>query len=120
MKPSILIGAVVLGALSAPAAFAGESAVFQANPTTNSVNNQQNSGSVVLNPSGGTQVNNNVNNAFSSTYSFGPGISCPTPSLAFNAYGLMVILEPAVGPMELLLPLLFLLAVTLVTLARLW
>ena len=52
-----------------------------------STNNQSNSGSVVLNPSGGTQVNNNVNNAFSSTYSFGPGISCPTPSLAFSSYG---------------------------------
>jgi len=50
-------------------------------------NEQNNSGSVVLNPSGGTQVNNNVNNAYSSTYTFGVGYSCPTPSLAFNGYG---------------------------------
>ena len=55
--------------------------------TQSATNNQSNSGSVILNPSGGSQTNINQNNAFSSTYSFGPGISCPTSSLAFNAYG---------------------------------
>lgn len=49
-----------------------------------STNNQSNSGTVIQNPSGGSQTNINQNNAFSSTYSFGPGISCPTPSLAAN------------------------------------
>ena len=52
--------------------------------SNNGVNNQSNSGTVIQNPSGGSQTNINQNNAFSSTYSFGPGISCPTPSLAAN------------------------------------
>lgn len=85
MKKLILAGVLALGSVSP--AFAGEAVSIDAGSTTNSVNNQRNSGSVVLNPSGGTQVNNNVNNAYSSTYSFGPGISCPTPSIAVNAYG---------------------------------
>lgn len=58
------------------------------NPTSLSTSNDQtNRSTVIQNPSGGTQVNNNVNNAYSSTYSFGPGISCPTTSLAVNTYG---------------------------------
>ena len=85
MNKFLLAGLLALGSVSP--AFAGEALSIDAGSTTNSVNNQQNSGSVVLNPSGGTQVNNNVNNAYSSTYSFGPGISCPTPSLALNTYG---------------------------------
>ena len=56
--------------------------------SNNGANNQSNSGTVIQNPSGGSQTNINQNNAFSSTYSFGPGISCPTPSLAANlSYG---------------------------------
>lgn len=55
--------------------------------SNNGVNNQSNSGTVVQNPSGGSQTNINQNNAFSSTYSFGPGISCPTPSIAVSAFG---------------------------------
>ena len=85
MKNLLIAGVLALGSVSP--SFAGEALSLDASSTTNSVNNQQNSGSVVLNPSGGTQVNNNVNNAYSSTYSFGPGISCPTPSIAINAYG---------------------------------
>lgn len=87
MKKLILAGVLALGSIASPAAMAGEPVALDASSTTNSTNQQQNSGSVVLNPSGGTQVNNNVNNAYSSTYSFGPGISCPTPSFALNAYG---------------------------------
>lgn len=55
--------------------------------SNNGVNNQNNSGTVVQNPSGGSQTNINQNNAYSSTYSFGPGISCPTPSIAVSAFG---------------------------------
>lgn len=75
--------------ISAVAAFtlAPGAVLAQTANSVSSANNQHNSGSVVLNPSGGTQVNNNVNNAYSSTYSFGPGISCPTPSVAINTYG---------------------------------
>ena len=51
------------------------------------INNQSNSGTVIQNPSGGSQTNINQNNAYSSTYSFGPGISCPTPSIAASAFG---------------------------------
>ena len=51
------------------------------------VNSQNNSGTVVQNPSGGSQTNINQNNAYSSTYGFGPGISCPTPSVAISAFG---------------------------------
>lgn len=85
MNPRILALSLAAATLVAPgSAFADSNALSAAQSATNS---QHNSGSVVLNPSGGTQVNNNVNNAYSSTYSFGPGISCPTPSLAFSAFG---------------------------------
>ena len=85
MNPRILALSLATATLVAPgSAFAGSNGLSAAQSATNS---QHNSGSVVLNPSGGTQVNNNVNNAYSSTYSFGPGISCPTPSLAFSAFG---------------------------------
>lgn len=82
MNFRLIIASTVAALVVAPAA-----ATAQSTNSVSSANNQQNSGSVVLNPSGGTQVNNNVNNAYSSTYSFGPGISCPTTSLAINAYG---------------------------------
>lgn len=72
-------GMILLGLTTPTASFA--EALSQ---STNST--QNNNGSVTLSPSGGTQVNNNVNNAYSSTYSFGPGISCPTPSVALNGF----------------------------------
>lgn len=85
MKPrNLLIGLAAVMALAPNSAIAGSRGLAASQSATN---HQNNSGSVVLNPSGGTQVNNNVNNAYSSTYSFGPGISCPTPSLAFSAFG---------------------------------
>lgn len=85
MKPQNLLIALSAAALIAPgAAMAGPNGLAASQASNNT---QNNSGAVVLNPSGGTQVNNNVNNAYSSTYSFGPGISCPTPSLAFSAFG---------------------------------
>ena len=85
MKPrNLFLGLAAVAVLAPSSAIAGHKGVSAAQSATNS---QHNSGSVVLNPSGGTQVNNNVNNAYSSTFSFGPGISCPTPSLAFSAFG---------------------------------
>ena len=81
---NLFLGLAAVVALAPSSAIAGHKGVSAAQSATNS---QHNSGSVVLNPSGGTQVNNNVNNAYSSTFSFGPGISCPTPSLAFSAFG---------------------------------
>lgn len=73
-------------ALSSVALLAPSASFAQSNSqsSNNGVNNQSNSGTVIQNPSGGSQTNINQNNAFSSTYSFGPGISCPTPSLAAN------------------------------------
>lgn len=85
MKPrNLFLGLAAVAMLAPSSAIAGHKGVSAAQSATN---NQHNSGSVVLNPSGGTQVNNNVNNAYSSTFSFGPGISCPTPSLAISAFG---------------------------------
>ena len=52
-----------------------------------STNNQNNTGSIVQAPSGGSQTNINQNNAYSSTYSFGPGISCPTGSFVTSGFG---------------------------------
>lgn len=83
MRSKILLTALAAATFLVPgAAQANGLAASQA-----ATNNQNNASSVILNPSGGTQVNNNVNNAYSSTYSFGPGISCPTSSLAFSAFG---------------------------------
>jgi hypothetical protein len=79
LRPALLILSSV--ALLAPSASFAQS---NSQSSNNGVNNQSNSGTVIQNPSGGSQTNINQNNAFSSTYSFGPGISCPTPSLAAN------------------------------------
>ncbi|QNJ25914.1 hypothetical protein SynSYN20_01587 [Synechococcus sp. SYN20] len=67
-----------LSAIGAPA-FAGGSA------QQNSVNNQNNSGMVNQSPIGGVNHNTQINNNSISEYSFGPGINCPTPGLAFSS-----------------------------------
>lgn len=51
-----------------------------------STSNQNNTGSIVQAPSGGSQTNINQNNAYSSTYGFGGGISCPTGSFVTSAF----------------------------------
>lgn len=79
LRPALLVLSSV--ALLSPSASLAQS---NSQSSNNGVNNQSNSGTVIQNPSGGSQTNINQNNAFSSTYSFGPGISCPTPSLAAN------------------------------------
>ena len=78
IRAAFLAALLLAGAL--PAQAGGAAA---ANNTTNS---QSNEGTVTLNPSGGSQTNINNNNAFSSSFSFGPGITCPTASVAANAY----------------------------------
>ena len=83
MNTKLIAAGLALVGMVAPS-----SALADSNAASQSANNSQhNSGSVTLAPSGGTQVNNNVNNAYSSTYSFGVGINCPTPSFAVNAFG---------------------------------
>lgn len=51
----------------------------------NTTNSQSNSGTVSQSPVGGINHNTQVNNNSISEYSFGPGISCPTPGLAFSS-----------------------------------
>ena len=52
-----------------------------------SVNNQTNSGSVNLAPMGGSNANYQINSVSNSQFGFAPGIQCPTPELAFGAFG---------------------------------
>ena len=79
------LATLAVTALLAPSGAFANTASSQS--SNSGVNNQSNSGTVVQNPSGGSQTNINQNNAYSSTYSFGPGISCPTPSVAVSAFG---------------------------------
>lgn len=58
------------------------------NTTTNAAQNtQSNSGSVNLAPSGGSNANYQINSISNSQFGFAPGITCPTPELAFGAFG---------------------------------
>lgn len=52
-----------------------------------SVNNQTNSGAVNLAPMGGSNANYQINSVSNSQFGFAPGIQCPTPELAFGAFG---------------------------------
>jgi hypothetical protein len=84
-----LLTVVALGSMAVPAA-ASPLQGLAAGASTNATNTQSNQGSIIQAPSGGTQTNVNQNNSFNSTYSFGPGISCPTPAIAasiYNGYG---------------------------------
>ncbi len=84
-----LLTVVALGSMAAPVA-ASPLQGLAAGASTNATNTQTNQGNIIQAPSGGTQTNVNQNNSFNSTYSFGPGISCPTPALAaaiYNGYG---------------------------------
>ena len=55
--------------------------------SNNAQNSQNNSGTVNLAPMGGSNSNYQINSVSNSQYMFGPGISCPTPELAFGAFG---------------------------------
>ena len=84
-----LLTVVALGSMAAPVA-ASPLQGLAAGASTDATNTQSNQGNIIQAPSGGSQTNVNQNNSFNSTYSFGPGISCPTPALAgaiYNGYG---------------------------------
>jgi hypothetical protein len=54
--------------------------------TSSNVTNQAApSANVVTSANGGTQLNQQMNNVFDTTFGFGPGIICKTPQLLFNA-----------------------------------
>lgn len=81
LKAFIITAAAILLSPGAASAYGlGQAAALT------SANDQDNNATIIQNPSGGTQVNNNVNNAYSSTYEFGHGIACPTSSIAVNAF----------------------------------
>lgn len=83
IKP--LLFAVAAFALATPAVASPLGGALSA--SQNATNNQNNTGSVIQAPSGGSQTNINQNNAYSSTYGFGGGISCPTGSFVTSAFG---------------------------------
>jgi len=82
IKPLLFVAALSMATPAVASSLGGALSASQ-----NATNNQNNSGSVIQAPSGGSQTNINQNNAYSSTYSFGPGISCPTSSLAASVFG---------------------------------
>lgn len=83
IKP--LLSAVAAFALATPAVASPLGGALSA--SQNATNNQNNTGNVIQAPSGGSQTNINQNNAYSSTYGFGAGISCPTGSFVTSAFG---------------------------------
>ena len=84
MIKSLLLSVAAL-ALATPAVASSLGGALSA--SQNATNNQNNTGSVIQAPSGGSQTNINQNNAYSSTYGFGNGISCPTGSFATSIFG---------------------------------
>jgi hypothetical protein len=59
---------------------------FAQSSSQDSTNSQTNEGTIIQAPSGGSQTNINQNNSFNSTYGFGIGINCPTPSLGLGVF----------------------------------
>lgn len=51
------------------------------------INNQTATGVVNQSPFGGTNSNYQINNSYDTTYGFGPGIYCRTPSFNIGIYG---------------------------------
>lgn len=77
------LAAVVLS--SAPAM--AQEANLNTNASNSSQNVQSNSGAVNLAPMGGSNANYQINSVSNSQFGFAPGIQCPTPELAFGAFG---------------------------------
>lgn len=68
--------------------FAGENGFGINVVTPNQAQNTQTATGVVNQaPFGGTNSNYQINNAYDTTYGFGPGIYCRTPSLNIGVYG---------------------------------
>lgn len=83
MFKKLLVGALISFSCS-PVLASDGSAVVSSN---NAQNNQNNNGTVNLSPMGGSNANYQINSVSNSQYGFAPGISCPTPELAFGAFG---------------------------------
>jgi len=79
------LGVVLMGA-GAPV-MANSNGQLSGTQLQQSVNNQTNSGSVNLAPMGGSNANYQINSVSNSQFGFAPGIQCPTPELAFGAFG---------------------------------
>lgn len=56
-----------------------------AQSNSNVTNNAAPTANVSTNANGGTQINQQLNNVFDTTFGFGPGIICKTPQILFNA-----------------------------------
>ena len=53
--------------------------------SSNVTNNAAPTANVSTNANGGTQINQQLNNVFDTTFGFGPGIICKTPQILINA-----------------------------------
>ena len=53
--------------------------------TSNVTNNAAPTANVSTNANGGTQINQQLNNVFDTSFGFGPGIICKTPEILINA-----------------------------------
>jgi len=56
-----------------------------AQSSSNVTNNAAPTANVSTNANGGTQINQQLNNVFDTTFGFGPGIICKTPQILINA-----------------------------------
>jgi hypothetical protein len=63
------------------------SAILNVVTPNQAVNTQTATGVVNQAPTGGINNNYQINNASNATYGFGPGITCPTPSLSMGLFG---------------------------------
>ncbi len=82
LKPLISLVAVIPMAAPVSAFPLGSSQ----SSTQDTTNTQTNEGTIIQAPSGGSQTNINQNNSYNSTYGFGIGINCPTPSVALGVF----------------------------------
>jgi len=58
--------------------------IVYAQSSSNVTNNAAPTATVATNANGGTQINQQLNNTFDTSYGFGPGIICKTPQLLIN------------------------------------
>lgn len=67
------------------ATFSGLPKLAFAQSSSNVTNNAAPTANVSTNANGGTQINQQLNNVFDTTFGFGPGIICKTPQILINA-----------------------------------
>jgi len=78
------VGAI---AMTGAPAMAMDAVTLAPSTQNNAQNVQTNSGAVNLAPMGGSNANYQINSVSNSQFGFAPGIQCPTPELAFGAFG---------------------------------